>query len=146
MLHELAPGLTGRVRSLNDVEGDALAVGDQRDPNVLDFLQRFWIDLATVEGFWTILNVLHGRYRWHVFASERVDLGHIYTFEPCISLTRHSSPRALLKTSQNLFHCWWLRFRWRCRRSGRGLLGQRRRFRHSLQHPSLSGHLLLHQQ
>ena len=78
MLHELAPDLAGRVRSLNDLEGDALAVDDQRDPNLLGFPQRLWVDLATVEVVDTNLNVLRSRGRKHVFASERRDLGHVY--------------------------------------------------------------------
>ena len=51
MLHERAPGLTEQVRSLDDLKGDALAVGDQRDANLLGFPQRFWVDLVTVEVF-----------------------------------------------------------------------------------------------
>ena len=63
MLNELAPGLAGRVRSLNDSEGDALTVGDQRDLNLPDFPQRFWVDLDTVEAFCTNLSVLRCRGR-----------------------------------------------------------------------------------
>ena len=78
MVHELVPGLAGRVRSLNNLEGDALAVGDQRDLNLLGFPQRLWVDLATIEVVCTNINVLRSRGRKHFFASERGDLGHVY--------------------------------------------------------------------
>lgn len=50
-----------RVRSLNDLEGDALAVGHEGDPNLLSILQLFWVDLDAVEGFCPNLNLLLGR-------------------------------------------------------------------------------------
>ena len=58
MLHELALGLAGRIRALNDLDGDALAVGDQEDPDLSGLPQRFWVGLATIKTCFTNRYVL----------------------------------------------------------------------------------------